>query len=279
MYAIRPQCRSRAEPGADVLGRAEIATLMYHDVSDDLTTSGFQRRGARPYTLTRYAFARHMDEIAANSHTPSLIPDIDPAQPGRHLLLSFDDGGTSALYVAEELAQRGWKAHFFITTGRIGDRTFLDVNGIRHLRQCGHIVGSHSDSHPDIFRDLAFDDMVSEWRTSCDVLAQILGEECAHASVPGGDISEEVLRSAGHAGLRTLFVSESWLRPRIIDGCWILGRFSVKVSTSRARLRAILQFHTWGWAQFERRLKDVARRRMALLYREYVRRTTRTYTN
>jgi peptidoglycan/xylan/chitin deacetylase (PgdA/CDA1 family) len=262
-----------------VLGRAEIATLMYHDVADDPTTSGFQRRGARGYTLTRYAFARHMDEVAADGLAPELIQDVDPSQPGRHLLLTFDDGGASALHVAEELARRNWRAHFFVTAGRIGDRTFLDVNGIRHLHQCGHVLGSHSNSHPDIFRDLAFDDMVREWRTSCDVIAQILGEECALASVPGGDISAEVLRSAGHAGLRALFVSESWLRPRIVQGCWILGRFSVKVGTSRARLRAILQFHTWGWAQFERRLKDVARRRMAPLYREYVRRTTRSYTS
>jgi peptidoglycan/xylan/chitin deacetylase (PgdA/CDA1 family) len=220
-----------------------------------------------------------MDEIAAAGLAPVLIQDVEPTQPGRHLLLSFDDGGASALNIADELSRRGWKAHFFVTTGRIGDRTFLDVNGIRHLRACGHIVGSHSNSHPDIFRDLAFNDMVSEWRMSCDVIAQILGEECALASVPGGDISDEVLVSAGRAGLRQLFVSESWLRPRIVQGCWILGRFSVKSNTSRARLRAILQFHTWGWAQFERRLKDVARRRMALLYREYVRRTTRSYTS
>lgn len=261
-----------------MLGRAEIATLMYHDVADDPTTSGFQRRAARGYTLPRFAFARHLAEIATGGLTPVLIQDIDPAQAGRHLLLSFDDGGTSALHVAEELSRRDWKAHFFVTTGRIGERTFLDANGIRHLHQCGHVVGSHSHSHPDIFRDLAFEDMVCEWRISCDMIAQILGEECNVASVPGGDISDLVLQSAGHAGLRHLFVSESWLRPRGVQGCWILGRFSVKSSTSQARLRAILQFHTWGWAQFERRLKDVARRRMSLLYREYVRRTTRSYT-
>src|SRR5439155_26665222 len=35
---------------------------------------------------------------------------------------------------------------------------------------------------------------VGEWRTSCDRLADLLGEPCTVASVPGGDISPVVLQ-------------------------------------------------------------------------------------
>src|SRR6185503_19402527 len=37
-------------------GGPEIAGLMYHEVTDDPTSSGFQRPGALPYTLSRAAF-------------------------------------------------------------------------------------------------------------------------------------------------------------------------------------------------------------------------------
>ena len=61
------------------------------------------------------------------------------------LLLTFDDGGSSAvLYTAEALREFHWPAHFFVTTDRIGDSGFLDPAQIRDLREMGHVVGSHS---------------------------------------------------------------------------------------------------------------------------------------
>ncbi len=131
-----------------------VATFAYHEVTDDPTASGFQRAGARPYTLTRRRFADHLDAIAAAPCRPTLVGEIDFDRPARHLLLTFDDGGKSALYASDQLAQRGWRGHFFIVTGLIGHRTFLNAAAIRHLRQCGHLIGSHSHTHPDVFRAL-----------------------------------------------------------------------------------------------------------------------------
>ncbi|HLZ45762.1 MAG TPA: polysaccharide deacetylase family protein [Gemmatimonadales bacterium] len=258
----------------------EIAGLMYHEVTDDPKTSGFQRPGAVPYTLSRAAFTSHLNAIAGGQLQPELVSELDLTSSNgngkhRHLLLTFDDGGASAMYVAEELARRGWKAHFFIITGRIGERTFLKPADVRELRGAGHLVGTHSHTHPDIFRSLPRELMTTEWRVSRAILEALLGESCVAASVPGGDISRTVLESAADAGLRYLFTSEPLVRPERIADTWILGRVILKAGVSPATIRHLVAFRGWQRAQLIRRLGGIARALFPPLYARYVRHRTR----
>ena len=251
-----------------------LAGFMYHDVADDPTASGFQRPGARSYRLTTGAFAAQLDAIGRGGAAPALVTTIDFTHPGRHVLLTFDDGGASALYAAAELQRRGWHGHFFIVTELLGARTFLHEAGVRALRSAGHVVGSHSHTHPDIFKDLTPARMADEWRISRDRLEQILGEPCLTASVPGGDISPRVLESADAAGFRYLFTSEPWLRARRIGGCWVLGRYSLRSETDPAQVLDLAHFRGWSRALLVRRLKVLMRGTFPGLYRRYVRRMT-----
>jgi peptidoglycan/xylan/chitin deacetylase (PgdA/CDA1 family) len=257
--------------------RATVAGFCYHDVTDNPSDSGFQRNAATPFKLRPDQFSAHLESIAGGLATPELVTEIELNHPGRHLLLTFDDGGKSALRVGEELSRRGWRGHFFISTSLIGRRTFLNPGEVRHLRQCGHVVGSHSHTHPNIYRELEWEQMVVEWRQSSDMLAQILGEPCLAGSVPGGEISDSVLRSADRAGLRFLFTSEPWLRPRIVGGCWILGRYCAKASTSPEEIAQLASFQGWTGKLLVRGIKAVARRSVPPLYRLYVRRARREW--
>jgi peptidoglycan/xylan/chitin deacetylase (PgdA/CDA1 family) len=252
-----------------------IASFGYHDVTDRPEESGLQRPAALAYKLGRAQFREHLDRIAAGPIAPTLVTDIHFGTPGQHLLLTFDDGGKSALWIAEELNRRGWLGHFFITTGLIGRRTFLSAGEIRQLRNSGHLVGSHSHTHPDIYRELEWERMVVEWRQSCDILAQLLGEPCFTGAVPGGDVSARVFRSAASAGLRHLFTSDPSLQPRLVAGCWVLGRFCAKASTSAGTISDLARFRGWRAKLLTRRIKEVARRSMPPLYRLYVSRSTR----
>ncbi len=252
-----------------------VASFGYHEVTDHPATAGFQRPGALPYKHTRAAFTRDLDAIAAGPCLPERVTDVDFTRPGRHVLLTFDDGGKSAVPIGDALAARGWKGHFFVVTGLIGSGTFLTEGEIRYLHSCGHVVGSHSDTHPDIFREQPWDRMIEEWRVSRDKLAQLLGAPCTTASVPGGDSSPLVLRSAGAAGLAYLFTSEPVLRPEAVDDCWILGRFMPKAWTPAARIGELAAFRGWRSALLVRQLKGLARSAFPRLYRQYVQRTTR----
>jgi len=249
----------------------QIAALLYHEVTDEPASTGFQWTGAFSCTHSPAAFTRHLAEIATSPVAPELVGDIDLTRPGRHLLLTFDDGGRSALHVGDELQRRGWKGHFFIVTEQIGSRYFVNAREIRYLRSCGHIIGSHSHTHPSLFREQPPERMLDEWRVSCDVLAQLLGEPCTTASVPGGDISRRVLQSSNTAGLRYLFTSEPWLTPRKEGDCWILGRFSTKVGTPLRWVHELAHFRGWTSAWMVRRLKVLASRSLPGLYRRYVR--------
>jgi len=255
----------------------QVASLMYHEVTDDPTGSGFQRPGAFAYKHSVAAFTEHLAQIAATATRPALVSQLDFSSPGRHLTLTFDDGGKSALTAAELLGRHGWKGYFFIVTSLIGSRTFLDTAGIRVLSEAGHEIGSHSHTHPSIFRELDPTRMVEEWRISSDSLSQITGRPCISASVPGGDISDQVLESADAAGLRYLFTSEPWLVPRQVGNCRVLGRYSVKVSTSAAKVGALVRFQGWHAALLRRRLKVWATRALPPLYRLYIRARTTSH--
>jgi peptidoglycan/xylan/chitin deacetylase (PgdA/CDA1 family) len=250
-----------------------IAAFCFHEVTDDPGSTGFQRRGAAPFRLTPAGFGRHLDRIGAAGVSPRLVTELDTAD--RHILLTFDDGGRSALTAADQLEHRGWRGHFFIVTSRIGSRTFLAREELRELRRRGHVVGSHSHTHPDIFRELPVERMRAEWRTSADLLSELLGEPCESASVPGGEISTAVLQSASDTGFRFVFTVEPVLRPSNVGRCMVLGRFLVKTATDPSRVDQLARFRGWGSALAVRRLKAVARRSVPPLYRYVVARRAR----
>jgi peptidoglycan/xylan/chitin deacetylase (PgdA/CDA1 family) len=257
--------------GPPTLPRIRIASLAYHEVADEAASSGFQRRGARAYRTTVAEFVRQLDAIGRLSQAPGRITDVDWSRPGRHLLLTFDDGGRSALEAGAELCRRGWRGHFFVTTALIGQRTFLDAAGVRELHRCGHVVGSHSHTHPDIFRELPYDAMLREWLVSRDILSQLLGADVTAASVPGGDISGDVLRSAANTGYRFLFTSEPRLTPQYTGSCRVIGRAVLKHGASPRYVAQLADFSGWAREGLKRTLKNSARRGFPALYRHYVR--------
>lgn len=252
-----------------------VATLMYHEVADDPSRSGFQRPAALRYGHSRAAFARHLDHIRAAGARPRLVTDTDLAQSGRHVMLTFDDGGRSAVDAAEELEQRGWRGHFFVVTSLIGAATFLQPRDLRRLRQAGHVVGTHSHTHPDIFPDLPPRRMLDEWLVSRRVLEDLLGEPCLTASLPGGDLSPAVLDTAAAAGLHHLFTSEPRLEPARHLGCWVLGRVCIKRAVPVERVANLVRGKGWVRERAVRELKVALRKTLAPLYRAYVRRAVR----
>jgi peptidoglycan/xylan/chitin deacetylase (PgdA/CDA1 family) len=188
--------------------------IMYHDVVEngDFASSGFPGEGAHVYKLTRADFERHLDALGA-----------------RDVALTFDDGGVSFLHpIADLLEARHRRGYFFITTGRIGTPGFLTAAEVRELHRRGHVVGSHSDTHPTRMAALTRAELDREWRTSNQHLADLTGQPTTVASVPGGYYSREVGRSAAAAGITQLFTSEPTAQAAQLDGCQILGRYVIK---------------------------------------------------
>src|SRR6266576_451863 len=223
---------SRTETSEELM---HAVTLLFHDVvpAGHSSESGFVGADADLYKLDCVAFRHHLGAIRRNlkgqvTTAPELLAGNTPADP---CLLSFDDGGVSAVtYIADMLEEFGWRGHFLITADRIGTAGFLNAAQIRALHRRGHIIGSHSYSHPLLMAHCSQDQMREEWHRSGLLLSDILGAPITVASVPGGHYSRAIAVAAVDAGVKLLFNSEPTTDSQHVDGCTVLGRFCVKRS-------------------------------------------------
>lgn len=207
----------------------KVSALMYHDILGEGVApdqSGIQGGPAARYKLGEAQFREQLTLINQK------IKDRAPLQPGdvigEHVLITCDDGGVSAAtHAAHILEASGWRGYFFITTDWIGKPGFLNEDQIRDLHRRGHLIGSHSCSHPHPFSGLPYAQILAEWRESCARLSKIIDAPVCLASVPGGAFSKEVAKAAESAGIQMLFTSEPNHRPTRMGSCTILGRYMI----------------------------------------------------
>jgi peptidoglycan/xylan/chitin deacetylase (PgdA/CDA1 family) len=208
-----------------------LTSLLLHDVYVNRPAeSGFDDALAHRYKLHQAEFDRLLE--ALDSQRPAMAV-VASAHCTVHagVAVTVDDGGRSyAAIVAERLEARGWRGHAFVTTGMIGRPGFLTAAELRDLDRRGHVIGTHSATHPQRFSACPWDRMVREWTESRAALEDVLGRHVEVGSLPGGYFSRRVAASAADAGLRVLFTSEPVATPWSVDGCVVLGRFTVQLT-------------------------------------------------
>jgi peptidoglycan/xylan/chitin deacetylase (PgdA/CDA1 family) len=206
-------------------------SLEYHDVvlvlGGDPDATGFPGAAPASYKLTALEFEHHLEAIARAVPDGPTVVGASPRPAS--LYITFDDGGVSAVScIAERLERWRWRGHFFVTAGMIGTRTFVSADHIRDLRRRGHVIGSHSMTHPTRMGACTLAQLEAEWRDSVSALADILGEPVVSASVPGGLYSRRVAETAAAAGIRALFTSKPTTRCEMVDDCLVLGRYTIR---------------------------------------------------
>lgn len=244
-------------------------TLLYHDVIDgnDWASSGFTGPGTAKYKLTCAEFEAHLEAIGAIRLMPITVPIDIEAQVTKVLpfLLTFDDGGMSAATTTATLLRiRGWRGHFFVTAAQIGKAGFVNSEQIRELRMQGHVIGSHSFSHPTRMSHCTREQLLEEWIRSTSMLSEILGEPVITASVPGGYYSRRVGEAAAAAGIRVLFTSEPTARIHFVHGCLVMGRFNIfrgmppRISRDLVSDRPQARFRQWMHWNAKKLAKKIA---------------------
>jgi peptidoglycan/xylan/chitin deacetylase (PgdA/CDA1 family) len=204
--------------------------LLFHDVVPDgrFELSGFQSSDANLYKLDSNEFQQHLAVVKARAPKPPGLVFDQNAEETQKVLLTFDDGGaSSATLIADMLAASGCVGHFLMTTDFIGTPGFVSEAEIRDLHAKGHVIGSHSCSHPARMSSCSPMQLDREWRESVARLQDILGSDVQVASIPGGYYGVNVAAAAAAAGIRHLFTSEPVTSVWNVDGCQVYGRFSV----------------------------------------------------
>jgi peptidoglycan/xylan/chitin deacetylase (PgdA/CDA1 family) len=225
-----------------------VLTLEYHDVlATPSSRSGFSGEGAESYKMALPLFESHLELLKQTAGAGGDVRRLDKASNEAPVLITFDDGGHSAVdVIAPALERHGFVGHFFMTTSMIGAPGFLSATDLRELAARGHVIGSHSHSHPVRMARLTESELDSEWTLSKRVLEDILGDAVTVASVPGGYFSRQVAESAERAGIRWLFTSEPVATVADQGNCRLLGRYTLRRSTSPATLRSLLSPHGTG---------------------------------
>ena len=233
-----------------------VISLLFHDVYvSHPDESGFASDAANRYKLTLADFDAQLAGVdAVRSDLPITATDaairFEPHSTRVPFLVTVDDGGVSYhQWIAERLERRGWRGHCFVSTDHIGRRGFLSVDQIRDLAARGHVIGSHSASHPARFSALPFDQMVSEWSRSRAILEDLLGTIVDVASVPGGYYSPVVARAAREAGIRVLFTSEPVTSVDVTDDLTIIGRYTIRRGDPADRAQRLLSASRWTRSQ------------------------------
>lgn len=211
------------------LGMNSSVVLMYHDiVTRDDKSSGFQNDSAFPYKVEESVFEEQVKALQ-----------------GKDVIFTFDDGGESFYSKAAPILEKyGFRGVFFISTKYIGTPGFLTAGQVKELAERGHIIGSHSHTHPKVFSDLKPNDIKEEWNKSYAILNSILGETNLTASLPNGCSSKEVLNYAFAAGFTEVYTSEPTVKIRQINNKKVIGRYVVMELTSTQKVVKIVTSKT-----------------------------------
>jgi peptidoglycan/xylan/chitin deacetylase (PgdA/CDA1 family) len=232
----------------------QAISLGYHDVTDDPSQAlAATEPVGMVYKLERRDFCNHLRSIHLEPATAT-VQTIDRRRTWsreRPVFLTVDDGALSGYtYVADELELHNWRGHFFITTDWIGRPGFMDRRQIRELRARGHVIGSHSRTHPERMSHLGWSELLKEWIESVDELSDLLGERVRTGSVAGGFYSRRVAEAASAAAIEVLFNSEPTTSVAMLNGCLVLGRYSIQRQTPCGISGAIASGQPWPrWRQ------------------------------
>jgi len=212
-----------------------IICLMFHDVlNNPHHKSGFDTSSANYYKISTQIFKEQLDSILDVIHSDRYSVDV---------ILTFDDGGSSFYSVIAPLLEHyGFIGHFFVSTDYIGQPGFMSEDEIKQLSERGHIIGSHSSSHPSNFTTLSISERYNEWETSINILSKITGHPIREISIPNGYFIERDLCIYKSLGITTVYTSNID-KQKQIDGICVSGRFAI---TSKTPSNVVIKLLTSG---------------------------------
>ncbi len=189
-----------------------MIVLMYHDIVTKVDkSSGFQNENAFQYKVEESAFEEQVKALR-----------------GKDVMFTFDDGGISFITKAAPILEKyGLRGVFFISTKYIDTPGFLSGGQVKELVVRGHIVGSHSHTHPERFTKLSVAEIRNEWAKSFEILNRILGIGDLTMSIPNGYTSDIIMEEAIKAGYTDIYTSEPTTKVRVFRNHKVIGRYVV----------------------------------------------------
>jgi peptidoglycan/xylan/chitin deacetylase (PgdA/CDA1 family) len=162
---------------------------------------------------------------------------LDAVQGCAHVHLTFDDGNESDVEIAlPRLVERGLAAEFFPLAGRLGQRGYLDCDGLRELARAGMEIGSHG-WEPRDWRRLDDRHARRELADAPKLLGELCGRPVRRFSLPFGAYDRRVLARLRQAGATRVYTSDGGAASR--DG-WLQARTELRYDLDQRWLDGVL---------------------------------------
>jgi len=194
-------------------GLSGMPVLLYHGLTRSFAPNCPLRE--RKYWISSGRFREHLALIRRESGQVVRLGEFwnssDLYKPQNlRVALTFDDGNCSDYEIAFPLLlEAGYPAVFFINTGTVGTRGFLNWQQIAEMQRAGMSFQSHSHDHLYLSR-LPIREIERQLKLSNTILADRLGVEVKFLAVPYGDLSPDILQVAMTTGYRAVCTSRSW---------------------------------------------------------------------
>ena len=222
----------------------DIPILLYHAIDP----GGRQRE---KYTVDRKDLEKQLEYLRNNDFVTYTLDDFFKAdrrnrksqKDRKGVVLSFDDGNSSDYVLAFPiLLQFNFKGVFFITTGKIGTRDYVNWEQLKSMTEKGMSIQSHGVSH-SFLSEMNRQQVGQELFESKEQIEKKLRTPVDFFSLPGGFGSLKVMETAKKIGFRAVCTSEPGLNPIHFgeEGFRVLKRFLITRQTSLQSFQAIVE--------------------------------------
>jgi peptidoglycan/xylan/chitin deacetylase (PgdA/CDA1 family) len=228
-----------------------------------LNYHGMTEMGGRNTNLHCLPFAHFREQMNhLNQRGYTVIPwfeMVKPADAGLRISFTFDDGRKSDLESAALLNSLGYSALFFIPTNDIGKTDYVTRADIIELQRLGMGIGSHSHFHVQL-TPLSDARIADEFRTSKQMLEDIVGAPITHISFPGGSYDAKILRLAADAGYQYFYTSDWGVNTRRQFESHILRRTSLLNNVDIEQFESLVRLRHYYLRQFGFQSKELIKR-------------------
>jgi peptidoglycan/xylan/chitin deacetylase (PgdA/CDA1 family) len=220
---------------------ARIPIFIYHRVGAD----GDIDRFSHLLAIEESKFAAQMRCLVDRGFETLTVADFlavrngSAGVPERAVIISFDDGYENTYMRALPILRRyGLTATFFIVTGLVGTKDYLNWDQLSEMKAAGMNIESHTHTHP-VLTELPREKIREELRMSKEILEGKLGSKITVLCVPGGFTNAVVSKMAQDLGYKALCTSLPGLN-RIDDTGFELDRISIRGFDPMSKFEAFL---------------------------------------
>jgi len=246
LLAVSGVCAADRVP-AEMSGSGLLCPiLIYHTVREYLPS---ESTAERQYITTPEAFEKELAFLKAEGYASVSMDDLAAALegerplPSRPVVLTFDDGWASQYRNAFPLLKKyGFRATFYIFTNGVGAKHFMNRNQLSELLAAGMEIGSHSCSHPYLWKIGNERSLREEIVESKKKLEALLGRPVTTFAYPFGHYTDAIVALTKEAGYRSARSTYPGIRHARDELFMLTGFINVtRVAEIEAGLLASLQ--------------------------------------